>query len=246
MKKSLRTILAAWAAMAITAVAAEKQPNIVVILVDDLGYKDLGCYGSKFHETPNLDRFAKSGMRFTQGYAAHPVCSPTRASLMTGQNPARIGITDWIPGSGKRGPGVPKSRDLHHLPLEHVTIAEALKEAGYKTFFAGKWHLNHNGDTSCFPEDQGFDINMGGYFKGSPPGGYYAPYKNPKLPDGPPGEYLTDRLTTETIRFIEEKPEGAVFRLPFVLHRPHADSGMQTPRRAFPREKCEASEARQG
>jgi len=205
-------ISAVCAAMTVAAAAAaERRPNIVVILVDDLGYSDIGCYGSEFYETPNLDRFAKTGMLFTQGYAAHPVCSPTRASLMTGQNPARIGITDWIPGSAKGGPGVPKSRDLHHLPLEHVTVAEALKAGGYKTFFAGKWHLNHKGDTSYFPEDQGFDINKGGYFKGSPPGGYYTPYKNPKLPDGPAGEYLTDRLTTETIQFIEKNRKGPFF-----------------------------------
>ena len=162
-------------------VFASERPNFVFILVDDLGYKDLSCYGSEFYETPNLDRFAESGVQFMDGYAAHPVCSPTRASLMTGQNPARIGITDWIRGSSKTGPGIPKVRDLHHLPLEHVTIAEAMKEAGYRTFFAGKWHLNDAGEDGFYPEDQGFDQNIGGHHKGSPPGGYYSPYKNPKL-----------------------------------------------------------------
>ena len=191
-------------------IAAER-PNFVVILVDDLGYKDLSCYGSEFYETPNLDRFAASGVQFMDGYAAHPVCSPTRASLMTGQNPARIGITDWIRGSDKTGPGIPKSRDLHHLPLEHVTIAEAMKEAGYRTFFAGKWHLIDEGEDGFYPEDQGFEINKGGHHKGSPPGGYYSPYKNPKLEDGPEGEYLPDRLTDETIRFIETNRERPFF-----------------------------------
>lgn len=188
-----------------------ERPNFVFILVDDLGYKDLGCYGSEFYETPNLDRLAKSGVQFLDGYAAHPVCSPTRASLMTGQNPARIGITDWIRGSSKTGPGIPKVRDLHHLPLEHVTIAEAMKEAGYRTFFAGKWHLNDAGEEGFYPENQGFDVNKGGHHKGSPPGGYYAPYKNPKLEDGPEGEYLPDRLTNETIRFIEANKERPFF-----------------------------------
>lgn len=188
---------------------AVDRPNFLFVLVDDLGYKDLGCYGSTFHDTPNLDRLAVSGMRFTQGYAAHPVCSPTRAAIMTGQNPARIGITDWIPGGG----GVKNRRltgpkDKHNLPLEHVTIAEALQSAGYKTFFAGKWHLNERGDTTHFPEHQGFDINKGGHHKGSPPDGYYTPYKNPRLTDGPDGEYLPDRLTDETIRFIERHREG--------------------------------------
>lgn len=192
-------------------VVAETRPNIVVILVDDLGYHDLSCYGSTFYETPNLDKFATTAVRFTQGYAAHPVCSPTRASLLTGQNPARIGITDWIPGSGKKCKEAPPSRDLHQLPLEQVTIAETLKKAGYRTFFAGKWHLNHRGDEGFYPEDQGFEINKGGHHKGSPPGGYYAPYKNPKLKNGPDGEYLPDRLTDETIRFIEENPKQAFF-----------------------------------
>ncbi len=180
-------------------------PNFLFILVDDLGYKDLGCYGSTFYDTPNLDRLAGSGMQFMQGYAAHPVCSPTRAAIMTGQNPARVGITDWIPGgAGKIGRLIPP-RDLNQLPLEQVTIAETLKGAGYKTFFAGKWHL---GSTGFFPEDQGFDINKGGHHKGSPPGGYYAPYKNPKLSNGPNGEYLPDRLTDETIQFMEENKDS--------------------------------------
>jgi arylsulfatase A-like enzyme len=178
-----------------------KRPSFLFLLVDDLGYHDITCYGSTFHETPNIDRLAASGMKFTAGYAAHPVCSPTRAAIMTGKNPARVRITDWIPGDGSKTHKLLGPADRHALPLEEVTIAERLKAAGYKTFFAGKWHL---GSTGFFPEDQGFDINKGGHHRGSPPGGYYSPYKNPKLEDGPKGEYLTDRLTDETIRFIEK------------------------------------------
>lgn len=178
-----------------------RRPHVVVILVDDLGWADLGCYGSAFHETPNLDRLAATGMRFTDAYASSPVCSPTRASLLTGKHPARVGITDWIPGDDPVDRKLRGPKDSHALPLEEVTLAEALKDAGYRTFFAGKWHL---GSAGYFPEDQGFDINKGGHHVGSPPGGYYAPYKNPKLEDGPEGEYLTDRLTDETIRFVRE------------------------------------------
>lgn len=180
--------------------APPRKPNFLFFLVDDLGWKDLGCYGSTFHDTPNLDKLAASGMRFTDAYAACPVCSPTRASIMTGKYPARLGITDWIPGQR------PKNRKLlappihNQLALNEVTIAEVLKEAGYRTFFAGKWHLGGEG---FFPEQQGFDINKGGHHRGSPPGGYYAPYKNPKLEDGPEGEYLTDRLAAESVRFLQ-------------------------------------------
>lgn len=180
----------------------DKSPNFVFILVDDLGWADVKCnYPGSFYDTPNIDKLAQDGIRFTNAYSAHPVCSPTRAAIMSGKHPNRVNITDWIPGDA------PQDRQLlgpsinHELGLEEVTLAEKLKETGYKTFFAGKWHL---GDEGYFPEDQGFDINLGGHHKGSPPGGYYSPYKNPKLKDGPEGEYLTDRLTNESIRFLEE------------------------------------------
>lgn len=180
--------------------APDARPSFLFILVDDLGWRDLGCYGSTFYDTPHLDALAASGMRFTQGYAAHPVCSPTRAAIMTGKNPARVGITDWIPGKNPKGRKLLGPDDLHALPLEEVTLAEALRKRGYRTFFAGKWHLGSRGH---FPEDQGFEVNKGGHHRGSPPGGYYSPYKNPKLEDGPEGEYLPDRLTDETLRLIE-------------------------------------------
>ncbi|MCP9235274.1 sulfatase-like hydrolase/transferase [Lewinella sp. JB7] len=180
------------------------------ILVDDLGWRDLGCYGSTFYETPNIDRLAARSTLFTDAYAAHPVCSPTRAALLTGRHPSRIGITDWIPGQDPRDRPLLGVTDLDSLPLQEFTLAEALKEHGYTTFFAGKWHLGGEGN---FPEDQGFDINVAGHHRGSPPGGYYSPYANPKLADGPPGEYLTDRLTDESIRFMSDHREE-----PFLLY----------------------------
>ena len=185
-----------------------QRPNVVFIVVDDLGWTDLGCYGSTFYDTPNLDQLAAQSIRFTQAYAASPVCSPTRAALLTGRHPVRVGITDWIPGMPDDRAIQPKLRtpeDLHSLPLEEQTLSEIFQEAGYLTFFAGKWHLGETPE--YWPQAQGFLINKGGNHKGSPtfPGGkgYYAPYGNPTLDEGPPGEYLTDRLTDESIRFIE-------------------------------------------
>jgi arylsulfatase A-like enzyme len=199
--------------------AGSARPSFLFFLVDDLGWKDLGCYGSTFHQTPNLDALARSGMRFTDAYAASPVCSPTRASIMTGKHPARVGITDWIPGRRPRTYRLLGPRILNQLPLEEVTLAEALGEAGYRTFFAGKWHLGSKG---FYPEDQGFSINKGGFEKGGPPGGYYAPYKNPKLPDGPAGEYLTDRLARESIAFLEAhgKQPFLLFLSFYTVHSP--------------------------
>lgn len=182
--------------------------NFVFILVDDLGWTDLSCYGSAFHETPNLDRFAKESMLFTNAYAAASICSPTRAAIMSGKNPVRVDITDWIPGNDPKNRPLLGPQDRNELALEETTLAEAIKNSGYKTFFAGKWHL---GDEGFFPEDQGFDINKGGHHRGSPPGGYYAPYKNPRLSNGPDGEYLPDRLTDESIRFIEQNRDSSFF-----------------------------------
>jgi arylsulfatase A-like enzyme len=187
----------------------KKQPNFVFILVDDLGWADVKCnYPNSFYDTPNIDRLAENGVRFTNAYAANPVCSPTRAALMTGKHPNRVNITDWIPGSDPQKRPLLGTVDQNELALNETTIAEKLKEQGYKTCFVGKWHL---GDEGYFPEDQGFDVNIGGHDKGSPPGGYYSPYKNPKLTDGPEGEYLTDRLTDESIRFISENKDDPFF-----------------------------------
>lgn len=194
----------------ITAHAA-KHTNFLFFLVDDMGWADIGANGSKFHETPHIDRLAKSGMRFTQGYAAGSVCSPTRASIMTGKHPVRVDITDWIPGQSNH-PTNPllHPEDRHSLPLEEVTIAEALKQHGYQTFFAGKWHLGKAGE---WPTDQGFDINIGGHHKGSPPGGYYAPWTNPALKAKKKGEYLTERLTDESANFLETRDKSKPFLL---------------------------------
>lgn len=194
--------------------AKASPPNVLVILVDDLGYTDLGCYGSSFYDTPNVDRLAATGMRFTDGYAACPVCSPTRSSMLTGKYPSRTGVTDFI---GARGPDKWK-RNTRLLPAEYrremaldeVTLAEALSAEGYATFFAGKWHLGSEG---FWPEDQGFDVNRGGIERGGPYGGkkYFSPYGNLRLDDGPDGEHLPDRLARETVKFFEAHPDQPVF-----------------------------------
>lgn len=203
------------AAFALASTAAFAQPpNIIVFLVDDLGQRDLGCYGSKFYETPNIDRLAAQGALFTDGYAACPVCSPTRASLLTGKYPQRTGITDYIgapqPDGWKRNTRLLPAAYATALGLGEVTIAEALRSHGYATFFAGKWHL---GPEPVWPEHQGFDSNLGGTDRGGPYGGkkYFSPYGNPRLPDGPDGEHLPDRLATETARFIETNRDRRFF-----------------------------------
>ncbi len=190
------------------------KPNVVFILVDDLGWKDLGCYGSEFYDTPELDKLAEQSIRFTNAYSASPVCSPTRAALMTGKHPARINITDWIPGAspGRFKPKLNTPEDLHNLPYDETTIAEAFRAEGYKTFFAGKWHLGETAE--YWPEHHGFDINKGGVDWGQPKGGggrYYSPYNNPRLENGPEGEYLTDRLTDESISFLESAGDEPFF-----------------------------------
>ena len=194
-----------------------KRPNFVFFLIDDLGRQDLGCFGSPFYETPNIDRLAAQGMRFTNAYAACPVCSPTRASIMTGKYPARLGITDWI--------GAPQKPTAYrdHLPLEEVTVAEVLQEAGYATGYVGKWHLATSGADrrQYYPDRQGFDINIGGDNSGSPPT-YFYPYAKGKRsletmpPGGEEGEYLTDRLTDEALQFIATSKDR-----PFLLYLAH-------------------------
>jgi arylsulfatase A-like enzyme len=208
-----------------TAVIAADRPNIVFILVDDLGHRDLGCYGSTFYETVHIDRLAREGAKFTDAYAACPVCSPTRASIMTGKWPQRVGITDYIgavsnPVEWKRDTILLPAPYQMYLDLEQPTLAKSLKQVGYATFFAGKWHLGPEG---FWPEDQGFDVNKGGIERGGPYGGnkYFSPYGNPRLSDGPDGEHLPDRLASEACRFISEHREDPFFCLPFVLLRTH-------------------------
>ncbi len=196
-------------------VTAEKKPNIVFFLIDDLGQRDLACYGSTFYETPNIDRLAKDGAKFTDAYAACPVCSPTRASLLTGQWPQRTGVTDYIgapsgPQQWKRNTKLLPAPYADRLALDAPTLAKAMKSAGYATFFAGKWHLGPEG---FWPENQGFDINKGGCDRGGPYAGkkYFSPYLNPRLTDGPDGEHLPDRLATETANFIETNKDRPFF-----------------------------------
>lgn len=188
------------------------RPNVVFILADDLGWRDLSGEGSTFYESPHIDRIGNEGMRFTNGYATCQVCSPSRASIMTGKYPARLNITDWIgaaEGTGwKRNTKLLPARYIHNLPADDTTIAEAFGAAGYKTFFAGKWHLGGEGS---HPEDHGFDVNIGGHHRGSPPGGFFAPYNNPKMTDGSPGESLPLRLGNETAKFIEQQKSQPFF-----------------------------------
>jgi arylsulfatase A-like enzyme len=204
-----------------TSAAESNKTNFVFFLVDDMGWADVGCFGSKFHETPNIDKLAESGMRFTAGYAACPVCSPTRASIITGRHPVRVNITDWIPGSSTSRYADAKFKhinDRDNLALKEVTIAEVLKGHGYQTFFGGKWHL---GDKGHWPTDQGFDFNIGGNSKGSPPGGYYSPWTNPTLKAKHTGEYVTERLTEESIKFLNERDEDKPFLLYLAYYNIH-------------------------
>ncbi len=214
-----------------------EKPNILLIVVDDLGYKDLSCYGANLVETPNVDKLAAEGVRFTNAYASCPVCSPTRASLLTGKNPVAVDITDWIPGHQEN-----KIQPWHkfivpefnwQLPHEEVTIAEKLKQKGYATASIGKWHLGGEG---YLPTEQGFDINIAGNHKGLPPTYYYPYYvdsakaaKNPwldfritHLPLTGDSLYLTDRLTEEAIQYIKKQKDSAFFLyLPFyTVHTP--------------------------
>ena len=182
----------------LAALAAPESPNVVFFLIDDLGYMDIGAYNpDSFYETPNCDRIAAAGCRFTNGYAANPVCSPTRYSIMTGRHPSRPDATNFF--SGRRG-GRFRPAPLHdRMDLEEDTLAEAFREAGYATCFAGKWHL---GPTPEFwPTKQGFEVNLGGH-RGGMPRSFFSPYQNPRLPDGPRGEHLPERLAGDSVEFI--------------------------------------------
>lgn len=188
----------------------EKSPNILLIIADDLGYKDLSCMGSDYYETPNIDKIAQQGVIFTNGYAACQVCSPSRASIMSGRLPARHGITDWIGAPAdtnwrkrKRFTKLLPPEYVRNLPHEYTSIAEAFKAGGYATFFAGKWHLGGEGS---YPEDHGFDINKGGFEAGGPyTGGFFSPFNNPKMEDyeEEKGISLSMKLANETAQFIE-------------------------------------------
>ena len=171
-----------------------------------------------FYETPHVDRLAQEGMRFTNGYAANPVCSPTRYSIMTGRYPSRVDATNWF--SGRREGRFREAPLNDRMPIEEITLAEALRAAGYRTAFLGKWHLGPSEE--YWPEAQGFQINVGGHDRGSPPGGYFAPYRNPKLTDGPKGEHLTARLTDEALKILQQfRDEPFLLYLSFyTVHTP--------------------------
>ncbi len=227
-------VVAGGARLPLSGAGAPKQPsNILLINVDDLGWTDLGCFGSRYYETPNIDRLRAEGMKFTNAYAACAVCSPTRAAIMTGRYPARIGITDWVRArfqgghvkNGKNPSGTVTRKGLvlpkNHLFMEHaeVTIAEMLKPLGYVSCHIGKWHL---GPDNWYPDTQGFDCNIGGCDLGQPLN-YFDPYTARKLKNGIPtlkprkkGEYLTDREADEAARFIRDNRER-----PFFLHMCH-------------------------
>lgn len=203
----LQITIAIWiAVLTVTPTQAANQMNVLFILVDDLGYMDIGAYNpDSFYETPHIDALAHQGMRFTHGYAANPVCSPTRYSIMTGKHPSRVDATNFFAGNrqGKFKPAKLNDR----MPLSEITMAEAFKEHGYATFFAGKWHLGPSEE--FWPEHQGFDTNKGGWRAGGPwkAGKYFSPYANPRLIDGPDGEHLPSRLASETIAFMRQHKE---------------------------------------
>ena len=192
--------------------------NIVFILIDDMGWRDLACYGSSFYETPRLDAFARESMTFTDAYASCPVCSPTRASILTGKYPARVGVTNFIASVGAKESHPSRGRlidapYIDHLPLEELNIARALGSHGYQTWHVGKWHL---GVEPYWPKHQGFDVSIGGGHWGMPRRGYFSPWGFSTLKDGPPGEYLTDRLTDEAISLIRGSGDK-----PFFLYLPY-------------------------
>lgn len=200
-----------------------ERPNIVLFLVDDLGWTDLSSYGSRLYQTPNVDQLASEGVKFTDAYAACTVCSPTRASILTGKSPARINCTDWISGHQKPFAKFNVPDWTRHIRDEDVTLAEALKKIGYSTIHIGKWHLGE--EEKHWPEYHGFDQNIGGWKMGMPKrvkkvGGYFSPYHNPRLNDGPKGEYLTERLAEEATGFIRGNKDKLFF-LNFWLYNVH-------------------------
>lgn len=200
------------------AAAGAARLNVIVILVDDLGAHDLGYSGSTFHRTPHIDQLAAQGTRFTAAYSACTVCSPTRASLLTGQYPARLHLTDWISGHTRPYAKLRVPNWTQHLERSEVNLARVFHQAGYATAAIGKWHL---GGPDYYPERQGFDVNIGGTDRGQPPS-YHAPYRIATLPEGPAGEFLTDRESAEACAFIEKNQHR-----PFFLYLAHY--GVHTP-----------------
>lgn len=211
-------------------------PNIVILIADDLGQRDLGCYnGQTFYETPALDRFAKQGVLFSQGYAANPVCSPTRYALQTGKWPTRAGLTSYlVDDRAERFQGAPLTRQIAN---DEVTFADVVRKAGYRNIFIGKWHLGEKPEN--WPEAHGYDVNIAGCSQGHP-ASWFSPYKNPRLTDGPPGEYLTTRLADETIAQLKEaKKTGKPFLLCHAFYEVHTP--MQAPAELIQKYKSKAA-----
>jgi arylsulfatase A len=208
--------------------AADKKPNFVFFLVDDMGWGDLGCYGSKLHETPHIDKISTEGMKFTQGYSACTVCSPSRAAILTGRYPGRLHLTDWIAGHRRSNAKLKIPDWQMYMDHDRTTLPEALKEADYNTAFVGKWHIMPNNDKSNiakhFPTSHGFDKNYGGREWGQPkgPGKYFYPFGMPNV-EGEKGDYLTDVLTDNAVDFVNKQTEEKPFLLYFsyyVVHGP--------------------------
>ncbi|PAW72487.1 MAG: N-acetylgalactosamine-6-sulfatase [Opitutia bacterium Tous-C4FEB] len=233
MMKTIYPLFGLWlCTLGITLCAAPK-PNIVVIMADDLGWRDLHCYGNEQIDTPFLDQLAAEGMRFTDAYAAAPVCSPTRAAMMTGLAPARLRLTNHAPGNpdGFSLPGsdLQEPETVRNLALSYTTIAERLSAAGYATGHVGKWHLSYVNprgseqldQRELYPEKQGFDVNVGGNSSGGPPS-YFSPYRNSTLKDGAAGEYLPSRLADEAMNFVSSNRDRPFFLnwWPYSVHYP--------------------------
>lgn len=190
-----------------------QKPNVLFILIDDMGWRDLACYGSEFYESPNIDALCAQGMRFTDAYAACPVCSPTRASILTGKYPSRLKLTNYIDWQRKNHPLRGRIIDapyIDQLPSNESTLAHALRENGYDTWHVGKWHL---GPENAYPDKRGFDVNVGGCEYGMPTHGYFAPWKLPVLQgdDVPEGTYLDDHLTDKAVELIRGSGENPFF-----------------------------------
>jgi len=191
------------------------QANVVLIVIDDMGWRDLSCSGSTFYETPNIDALAAEGYRFTDAYASAPVCSPTRASILTGQYPARVGLTNFLVGHGRGRLIEPDYAE--QFPTGHTTLAEAMRREGYATWHVGKWHL---GGAGSLPEERGFEVNRAGCKWGMPKNGFFSPWGIPNFPDGADREYLTDRLTDEAIDLIRKR-DGRPFYLNMSYYSVH-------------------------
>ena len=235
---------------------AESKKNVILFLVDDLGWMDLSCQGSKFYKTPNIDKLASTGVRFTDAYSACVVCSPTRAAVLTGKYPARLMLTQWLP-DGRWNPNGHKMRTgrfLRALPLEERTLAENLRDEGYVTFHAGKWHLG--GAPFSLPEHHGFDHNLGGDDHGAP-GSFFHPFKGTwgipttklraskqAFGGGEKGDYLTDVLAEGTVKLIRENGRKKPFFLYFPFYAVHTP--LQGKKEKIERYKQVPKEKRQG